>query len=63
MKQPLPFPEEIDNTPLVALLGGLAITPLPDGVRQTIDIFTKALADGRVVPGGSPVAGNTGQSD
>jgi UDP-glucuronate 4-epimerase len=47
---PLPFPEEIDNAPLVALLGGLEITPLPDGVRQTIDIFTKALADGRVAP-------------
>jgi nucleoside-diphosphate-sugar epimerase len=47
---PLPFPEEIDNAPLVALLGGLAITPLPDGVRQTIEIFTKALSDGRVVP-------------
>jgi nucleoside-diphosphate-sugar epimerase len=47
---PLPFPEEIDNAPLVALLGGLAITPLPDGVRQTIEIFTKALSDGRVAP-------------
>ncbi len=47
---PLPFPEEIDNAPLVALLGGLTITPLPDGVRQTIEIFTKALSDGRVAP-------------
>ncbi|MBN2224811.1 MAG: NAD(P)-dependent oxidoreductase [Deltaproteobacteria bacterium] len=45
---PLPFPEEIDNAPLVALLGGLRVTPLADGVRQTIALFKEALADGRI---------------
>ncbi len=45
---PLPFPEEIDNGPLVALLGGLTITPLSEGVRRTIALFKKALAEGRI---------------
>jgi UDP-glucuronate 4-epimerase len=45
---PLPFPAEIDNAPLVALLGGLRVTPLADGVRETIALFKKALADGRI---------------
>jgi len=44
----LPFPEEIDNKPLVSLLGGFAVTPLADGVRETIEIFKKALSDGRI---------------
>jgi nucleoside-diphosphate-sugar epimerase len=45
---PLPFPEEIDNAPLVSLLGGLRVTPLAEGVKQTIALFKEALADGRV---------------
>jgi UDP-glucuronate 4-epimerase len=47
-KNSLPFPEEIDNAPLVALLGGFKVTPLADGVKETIDIFRKALSDGRI---------------
>jgi nucleoside-diphosphate-sugar epimerase len=47
-EKPLPFPEEIDNAPLVTLLGGLRITPLGSGVRETISIFKKALSDGRI---------------
>ncbi len=47
-EKPLPFPEEIDNAPLVALLGGLRVTPLNSGVRETISIFKKAVADGRI---------------
>ncbi len=49
-ENPLPFPEEINNAPLVALLGGLRATPLSDGVRETIRIFKKALLDGRITP-------------
>ncbi len=45
---PLPFPEEIDNAPLTALLGRLRMTPLADGVRETIAIFKSALSDGRI---------------
>ncbi len=46
--KPLPFPEEIDNAPLVALLGTLKITPLRGGVSETIAVFKKALGDGRI---------------
>jgi UDP-glucuronate 4-epimerase len=46
----LPFPGEIDNGPLVSLLGGLVITPLADGVRETIGIFKDALSRGRITP-------------
>jgi UDP-glucuronate 4-epimerase len=46
--KPLPFPEEIDNAPLSALLGQIRITPLAEGVRQTIAIFKSALSDGRI---------------
>jgi nucleoside-diphosphate-sugar epimerase len=49
-QNPLPFPEEIDNAPLAALLGNLRVTPLSDGVRETIRVFKKALADGRIAP-------------
>ncbi len=45
---PLPFPEQIDNAPLVSLLGGLRVTPLAEGVKQTIALFKEALADGRI---------------
>ena len=47
-ENPLPFPEEIDNAPLIALLGGLRVTPLGDGVRESIRIFKDALSRGRV---------------
>lgn len=49
---PLPFPERIDNAPLTALLGGVRITPLADGVRETIAIFKSALSDGRIAAEG-----------
>jgi UDP-glucuronate 4-epimerase len=45
---PLPFPAQIDNTPLVVLLGGLRVTPLAMGVTESIRIFKKALSDGIV---------------
>ena len=49
-ENPLPFPEEIDNAPLVAVLGHLNVTPLRESVRETIRIFKKALLDGRITP-------------
>lgn len=42
----LPFPEDVDNSPLVAILGPLPETPLAKGVEDTINIFRKALAAG-----------------
>ena len=46
--KPLPFPEQIDNAPLVALLGALRVTPLARGVGESIRTFKKALAEGTI---------------
>lgn len=48
--KPLPFPVQIDNTPLISLLGELRITPLAQGVRESIRIFKKALSAGNITP-------------
>ena len=48
---PLPFPEQIDNEPLVALLGALRVTPLASGVRESIRTFKKALSEGTITAG------------
>jgi UDP-glucuronate 4-epimerase len=45
VNKPLPFPEQIDNAPLIALLGVLRVTPLARGVRESIRIFKKALSE------------------
>jgi len=45
---PLPFPVEIDNGPLIKLLGILRMTPLQMGVGESIRIFKKALAEGSI---------------
>ena len=45
---PLPFPAEIDNAPLVKLLGALQVTPLAVGVGECIRIFKKALSEGSI---------------
>lgn len=47
---PLGFPEEMDNTPLLSVLGPLPHTSLADGVATTIGMFEDALADGRLQP-------------
>ncbi len=48
--KPLPFPSEIDNAPLIKLLSGLRVTPLADGVAESIRIFKQALSEGRINP-------------
>jgi len=45
---PLPFPVQIDNAPLIKLLGSLRVTPLPRGVAESIRAFKKALSEGRI---------------
>jgi len=45
---PLPFPPEVDNTALTAAVGHLAFTSLTDGVAETLSIFRRALAEGRI---------------
>ena len=46
--KPLPFPENVDSTPLSDLLGPLPETTLEHGVSETIKIFKQALTDGRL---------------
>lgn len=46
--KPLPFPAEVDNAALVCAIGPLAFTSLADGVAETLDIFRRALAEGKI---------------
>ena len=45
----LPFPTEID-TDGIEVLGPLPITPLIDGVRESVEIYRSLVADGRMDP-------------
>ena len=45
----LPFPEEMDNSQLVACIGPLHETPLRDGISETIAIFKDALEAGQTL--------------
>ena len=45
----LPFPEEIDPAGVEAL-GDVAVTPLEDGVRATVELFERLISSGRFVP-------------
>lgn len=47
---PLDFPEEMDGTPLLNVLGPLPHTPLMDGIATTMTTFQQAIADGRLAP-------------
>ena len=45
----LPFPEEMDNSQLVACIGPLHETSLKDGISETIAIFKDALKGGQAL--------------
>jgi UDP-glucuronate 4-epimerase len=45
---PLPFPPEVDNRALVSAIGSLSFTPLLEGVAETLKIFRRALAEGKI---------------
>jgi hypothetical protein len=45
----LPFPTEID-TDGIEVLGPLPITPLVDGVRESVGIYRTLVAEGRLDP-------------
>jgi nucleoside-diphosphate-sugar epimerase len=45
---PLPFPEEVDNSELVKIIGQLPNTSLLDGVRETVGYFRQAIANGKM---------------
>jgi UDP-glucuronate 4-epimerase len=45
---PLPFPQEVDNRALEQAIGRLRFTPLADGVAETLELFRRALAEGKI---------------
>lgn len=47
---PLPFPPEVDNRALVEAIGPLVFTSLADGVAETLAIFRRAMAEGKIKP-------------
>ncbi|NJM05814.1 NAD(P)-dependent oxidoreductase [Candidatus Gracilibacteria bacterium] len=47
----LPFPEELDDTPLRVLFGTVPETPFADGVAESMALFRQALAEGRMDAG------------
>lgn len=44
----LPFPEQVDNDALAAVIGRPQFTPLYQGIADTIDIFKKAINEGKI---------------
>ncbi len=48
--QSLGYPEAMDGSAVRTLLGELPITPLAEGVAETIAVFRRALAKGLIVP-------------
>ena len=45
---PLPFPPEVDNLALINAIGPMVFTSLADGVAETLSIFRRALAEGKI---------------
>ena len=49
----LPYPEEMDDRAVRAVMGDLPVTPLTEGVQQTIGTFKRALDAGKIAYDGS----------
>lgn len=45
---PLPFPPEVDNRVLAEAIGPIVLTPLMEGVAETLAIYRNALANGKI---------------
>ena len=45
----LPFPAETDASSFLELVPDFSTTPIPDGVRSTIERFRSLLAEGRLL--------------
>jgi UDP-glucuronate 4-epimerase len=45
---PLPFPPEMDNSDLTAAIGRLHFTPLEQGISESLELFRRALAEGKI---------------
>jgi nucleoside-diphosphate-sugar epimerase len=48
--KPLPFPEDMDDAAFIRALGRVPETPLRQGVAETIELFRRALAEGKIAP-------------
>jgi hypothetical protein len=46
---PLPFPDEIADDALAAI-GPVPVTPIGDGIAQTIELISQMRDEGRLVP-------------
>jgi nucleoside-diphosphate-sugar epimerase len=44
----LPFPPEVDNSNFIETIGQLDFTPLKKGVSETLEIFRRNLAEGKI---------------
>ena len=47
-EKPLPFPDEVDGTPLARAIGPLPMTPLAEGVAWTVARFREFVAKGKM---------------
>lgn len=47
-EKPLPFPDEVDGTPLARVVGPLPMTPLAEGVAWTVARFRELVAKGKM---------------
>jgi UDP-glucuronate 4-epimerase len=45
---PLPFPQEVDNSALIEVLGGLPVTSLEKGIAETIKFFERGVNKGLI---------------
>ena len=45
---PLPFPPEVDNTALTTATGPMKLTTLNHGVSETLELFRRALSEGKI---------------
>ncbi len=47
-EKPLPFPDEVDGSPLARVIGPLPHTPLAEGVAWTVRRFRELVEAGQV---------------
>lgn len=46
----LPFPDHYDTSAFAEAIGAIEVTPLEQGIAESIETFRKALADGKLQP-------------
>jgi hypothetical protein len=47
-EKPLPFPDEVDGSPLARVIGQQPVTPLAEGVAWTVKRFRELVATGQM---------------